>query len=380
MTKSLMLLLTLVALCAPATAEDTKVCGAPAALADGWTIAPQADLGLDPAKLCELDSFIAQWPAANNHAVVVVRKGKLAMERYFSGADERWGSPLGTVQYAADVKHDLRSISKSVTSLLVGIARGEGKFPALDSSAIDFFPQYASLKTTDNARITFADFITMSSGLAWDESLPYSNPANSERRLIDAADPIKYVFEQRLVARPGEVYNYNGGGTTVLAAAVAKATGQRLDDYARDRLFSPLDITDYEWVKLPFAEGSPPAAASGLRLRARDSAKLGQILLSDGAWREKQVLPKGWAADSIKPRINGEGLYFYGYQWWLGRSFRNGAELTWAAGVGYGGQRLYVVPALDLVVMVNAGHYSSPLQGVIPLGIFTRVVLPALKD
>jgi CubicO group peptidase (beta-lactamase class C family) len=380
MTRFLMLALALIALCAPAAAEETKVCGAPAALADGWTITVQADLGLDPAKLCELDSFIAQWPQANIHAVVVVRKGKLAMERYFSGADERWGSSLGTVQYAADVKHDLRSISKSVTSLLVGIARGEGKFPALESSAIDFFPRYASLKTADNGRITFADFLTMSSGLAWDESLPYSNPANSERRLIDAADPLKYVFEQRLVARPGETYNYNGGGTTVLAAAVAKATGQRLDDYARDKLFSPLDITDFEWVKLPFAADAPPAAASGLRLRARDTAKLGQILLSDGVWKEKQVLPKGWAADSIKPRINGDGLYFYGYQWWLGRSFRNGAEVTWAAGVGYGGQRLYVVPALDLVVMVNAGHYGGPLQGVIPLGIFTRVVLPAVKD
>ena len=375
-----MLALALVALCAPAAADDTKICGAPVALSDGWTIAAQADLGLDPAKLCELDPFIAQWTEANIHAVVVVRKGKLAMERYFRGADERWGSPLGTVQYAADVKHDLRSISKSVTSLLVGIARGEGKFPALDSSAIDFFPQYAGLKTAGNARITFTDFLTMSSGLAWDESLPYSNPANSERRLIDAPDPLKYVFEQRLVARPGEIYNYNGGGTTVLGAAVAKATGQRLDDYARDKLFSPLDITDYDWVKLPFAADSPPAAASGLRLRARDAAKLGQLLLSDGAWQDKQVLPKGWAAASIKPRLNGDGLFFYGYQWWLGRSFHNGAELTWAAGVGYGGQRLYVVPALDLVVMVNAGHYGGPLQGVIPIGIFTRVVLPAVKD
>ncbi len=380
MTKSLMLLFALVAFSVPAAADDAKVCGAPAALADGWTTAAQADLGLDPARLCALDSFIAQWPQANIHAVVVVHKGKLAMERYFSGADERWGNPLGTVQYAADVKHDLRSISKSVTSLLVGIARGEGKFPALDSSTIDFFPQYAGLKTVDNARITFADFLTMSSGLAWDESLPYSNPANSERRLIDAADPIKFVFKQRLVARPGETYNYNGGGTTVLGAAIAKATGQRLDDYARDKLFAPLDITDVEWVKLPLAAGSPPAAASGLRLRARDTAKLGQLLLGDGAWNGKQVLPKGWAAESIKPRINGEGLYFYGYQWWLGRSFRNGAELTWAAGVGYGGQRLYVVPALDLVVTVNAGLYSSPLQGAIPLGIFTRVVLPAVND
>jgi CubicO group peptidase (beta-lactamase class C family) len=375
-----MLALALVALGAPAAAEETKVCGAPAALADGWTITAQADLGLDPAKLCELDSFIAQWPQANIHAVVVVRKGKLAMERYFSGVDERWGSPLGTVQYAADVKHDLRSISKSVTSLLVGIARGEGKFPALESSAIDFFPRYASLKTADNARITFADFLTMSSGLAWDESLPYSNPANSERRLIDAADPLKYVFEQRLVARPGETYNYNGGGTTVLAAAVAKATGQRLDDYARDKLFSPLDIADFEWVKLPLAADSPPAAASGLRLRARDTAKLGQILLSDGVWKEKQVLPKGWAAESTRLHINGEGIYYYGYQWWLGRTLLHGRDRPWIAGFGWGGQRLYIQPDLDLVVTVNAGYYGPPLQGVIPHQLFTRFVLQAVKD
>jgi CubicO group peptidase (beta-lactamase class C family) len=375
-----MLLLALLALSIPASAQEPKTCGAPVALNDGWSLATQADVGLDAAKLCALDAFLAQWPQVNIHAVVVVRKGKLAMERYFSGADERWGNPIGTVQYGPEVKHDLRSISKSVTSLLVGIARGEGKFPAFDSSAIDFFPQYASLKTADNARITFADFLTMSSGLAWDESLPYSNPANSERRLIDAADPIRYVFEQKIVAPPGTAYNYNGGGTTVLGAAVAKATGQRLDDYARDRLFAPLDITDYEWVSLPVAADHPPAAASGLRLRARDTAKLGQIMLSDGIWRDKQVLPKGWAADSIKPRLNGESLYFYGYQWWLGRSFRHGTQLNWAAGVGYGGQRLFVVPALDLVVMVNAGHYASPLQGVIPLGIFNRIVLPAVKD
>src|SRR5882757_4399048 len=127
MTRFLMLALALVALCAPAAAEETKVCGAPAALADGWTITAQADLGLDPAKLCELDSFIAQWPQANIHAVVVVRNGKLVMERYFAGEDERWGDKLGRVTYGPEVKHDLRSISKSVTSLLVGIARSEGK-------------------------------------------------------------------------------------------------------------------------------------------------------------------------------------------------------------------------------------------------------------
>ena len=124
MTKSLMLLLALMALSVPASAEETKVCGAPVALNDGWTLAAQAEVGLDAAKLCELDSFIAQWPEANIHAVVVVRNGKLVMERYFAGEDERWGDKLGRVTYGPEVKHDLRSISKSATSLLVGIALG----------------------------------------------------------------------------------------------------------------------------------------------------------------------------------------------------------------------------------------------------------------
>jgi CubicO group peptidase (beta-lactamase class C family) len=375
-----MLLLVLITLCLPASAQDGKACGTPVSLNDGWSIATQPESGLDPARLCELDAFISQWPAANIHAVVVVRNGKLAMERYFSGEDQLWGRPTGRLEFSPTVKHDLRSISKSVTSLLVGIARGEGKFPALDSPAIDFFPEFASLKTPDNAHITFADMLTMTSGLKWDESIPYTDPSNSERRLIDSKAPVRYVFEQPVVTRPGTAYNYNGGNTTVLGAAVGKATGRLLDDYARDKLFTPLDITDHEWVRLPFFEPPMPAAASGLRLRPRDTAKLGHLLLTDGQWNGRQVLPAGWAAQSIEPRINGDGIFFYGYQWWLGRSFLKGREIKWTAGFGLGGQRLYVVPALDLVVMINAGHYVGPLQSIIPAGIFTKVVLPAIKD
>jgi CubicO group peptidase (beta-lactamase class C family) len=370
-----MSVLALFALCSAAAAQDR--CGA-ASLADGWPIATPAEAGFDPERLCGLDKFIAQWKEANIHAVVVARSGKLVMERYYTGADERWGTPLGTVAYAPDVKHDLRSISKSATSLLVGIAVAEGKFPDLDSPVIDQFPQYASLRNADNARITFRHLLTMTSGLAWDESIPYSNPANSERRMISATDPVRYVFEQPVIAPPGSIYNYNGGNTTLLGAVLAKVTGKRLDDYAKDKLFGPLGITDFEWVNMP-ASGQP-AAASGLRLRPRDAAKLGQLMVADGVWNDTQVLPVGWTGRSMKPRINGDGLYYYGYQWWLGRTMRNDKSLHWAAGVGYGGQRLYVVPDLDLVVVINAGHYGGPLQGIIPFGIFTRVVLPALKD
>ena len=118
--------------------------------------------------------------------------------------------------------------------------------------------------------------------------------------------------------------------------------------------------------------GRPAAGPGHARRRLGAAAacarhrKLGRLLLTDGQWNGRQVLPAGWAAQSIRPRVNGEGIYFYGYQWWLGRSFRNGGEITWAAGFGYGGQRLYIVPALDLVVMINAGHYGGPLQSTIP--------------
>jgi CubicO group peptidase (beta-lactamase class C family) len=378
MAKSLMLLLALLALCLPASAQDTKVCGAPVASNDGWSIAGQAEVGLDPAQLCQLDAFIAQWPKANIHAVVVVRNGKLAMERYFAGEDERWGDTLGRVTYGPEVKHDLRSISKSVTSLLVGIALSEGKFPALDSPVFDAFPDYADLKTPDKARITFRDLLTMSSGLAWDENLPWNDPRNNERALIMAADPFRYTLSQPVAFPPGAIYAYSGGGTSLIGETLIRSTGRPLRDYARDKLFQPIDAPDFEW--LDAGVSGKLGAFGSLRMRPRDAAKLGRLLLTDGQWNGKQVVPAGWAAESTKPRINGEGLFFYGYQWWLGRSFRNGSELHWIAGVGLGGQRLYVVPSLDLVVMITAGHYRDGLQGTVPFGIFNRVVLPAVKD
>jgi len=378
MIRLFMALLALVASPASVLAGEPKVCGAPIALNDGWTLAAQAEVGLDAARLCELDSFVAQWPDANIHAVVVVRNGKLAMERYFSGEDERWGDKLGRVTYGPEGKHDLRSISKSVTSLLVGIALSEGKFPALDSPVFDAFPDYADLRTPEKARITFRHLLTMSAGLAWDENRPWSDPRNNEAGMILAADPFRYILSQPVAHPAGTVYAYSGGGTSLLGETLVRSTGRSLPDYARETLFVPIDAPDFEWLDAGVSRKL--GAFGSLRLRPRDAAKLGRLLLTDGQWNGRQVVPAGWAAESIKPRINGEGLFFYGYQWWLGRSFRNGGELVWAAGVGLGGQRLYVVPALDLVVMINAGHYSGPLQGVIPAGIFNRVVLPAVKD
>ncbi|WP_230548735.1 serine hydrolase domain-containing protein [Reyranella aquatilis] len=371
----------LAAMAAPASAQEPRECGTPASLADGWAVAAPADVAMDAKALCGLDAFISQWPGRNVHAVLIARHGKLVMERYYAGVDERMARPLGIVRFAADVKHDMRSVSKSVTSLLIGIALAEGRFPTLDSSVFDTFPQYGDLATPEKRRITFRDLLTMSAGLKWDESRGYADPLSNEYGLVEATDPFRYLLSQPMAAAPGTVYAYNGGATALLAAALAKGTGRSLNDYAREKLFVPLQVLDFDWDEMGVSHQL--GAAGGLRLRPRDMLKLGQIMLTDGQWNGRRVLPPGWAAESATPRINGEGLYFYGYQWWLGRSFSRGHELTWTAAFGLGGQRLYIVPALDLVLAITAGHYGSgqggsPLQAVIPSAILNGFVLPAV--
>jgi CubicO group peptidase (beta-lactamase class C family) len=280
------------------------------------------------------------------------------------------------VEFSPETKHDIRSISKSVTSLLIGIAVSEDMFPSLGSSVVDYFPEYADLRTNKNARITFQHLLTMSHGLRWDENRSWKSQANNERQLLEAKNPYRYVLEQRMALPPGVLFNYSGGATSLLGAALKKAVSRRIDVYAREKLFEPLGITDVEW--LSFTGSAEPAAFAGLRLRPRDLAKLGQLMADDGRWNGRQVLPAWWIAESTKPRVNAEGhvALYYGYQWWLGRSLLNGHDQTWTAGFGSGGQRLFIVPSLDLVVVVNAFDYRHS----IPTAILNRFVLPAVKD
>jgi CubicO group peptidase (beta-lactamase class C family) len=302
MTRLLAFLLAVVFLGGPAGAQDAKNFGEPVDVGDGWILGRPATVGLDGAALCDLDKFISQWPGANIHGVVVVRREQLVLERYWSGTDERVDvGPVGVVQFGPEVKHDLRSITKSVTSLLVGIASGEDKFPDLDSPVFDSFPEHADLATPEKRQITFRHLLTMSSGLSWNEGfVPYSDPSNSWRQMRDAVDPLRYVLEQPMAAEPGKIYAYNGGGTMLLGAALAKSTGKRIDDYAREKLFGPLGITDVDWMA-PYLGGRLSADA-GLRMRPRDLAKLGQLMLNDGAWNGRQVLPEGWAGEVTEAR------------------------------------------------------------------------------
>jgi CubicO group peptidase (beta-lactamase class C family) len=358
----------------PVTGPDH---GTPPVLADGWEVAAPETVGLDPTPLAGIGPRFQAWTEANVHAVLVIRHGKLVYERYFTGADERLGHSVGTVTFNATTRHDLRSISKSVTALLLGIAIGKGQIAGVDQPVLALLPEYADLRTPEKDRITLRDLLTMSQGLAWDEDIPYANPLNSEIQMDTAPDPVRYTLSRPVETPAGRVFNYSGGSAMITARLIRKATGQQLDAFARTTLFEPLGITDFDWDVVASGE---PAAASGLRLRPRDTAKLGQLVLDHGAWHGNQVVPADWVAAAIAPRINARDLWFYGYQFWLGRSLVHGKEVDWAAGVGLGGQRLFIVSALDLVVLVHAGLYRSAIQGQVPLMVLNRYVLPAIKD
>jgi CubicO group peptidase (beta-lactamase class C family) len=353
-------------------------CDAPTKLDDGWSLSRPEEQGLDPALICSIGSRIEAWKEANVHAVVVARHGALVYERYFAGDDQLWGKPLGRVSYDASKLHDVRSVTKSITSLVVGIAVGNGWIKDLDAPVFSFFPEYADLRTPEKDRITLRHLLTMSAGLAWDESLPYSNPANSESRMYEARDPYRYVLERPVADPPGEVYNYCTGAPSLLGAVLRKVTGKEIDQLEKEVLLGPLGITDAEWIKF---ENGDVMSGGGLRLRPRDLVKIGQLVLARGTWQGRQVVPASWIDESTAPQINGFGTMFYGYQWWLGRSLVKRREIDWVAGVGYGGQRLFIVPSEDIVAVVLAGHYdSSPLQDTVTRMVLNRAVLPAIAS
>ena len=359
---------------APAFAAD---CPVPVARDDGWTIAAPAAAGMDGALLCGLLDRLAADKDVNVHGIVVARRGKLVFERYFGGEDERWGRRVGRVEHGVDTLHDMRSISKSATSLLTGIALARGALKSLDAPVVGFFPEYADLDTPERRAITIRHLLTMSVGMAWDEDRPYSDPANSESAMYASADPWRYALERPLVEKPGAVHVYNGGATTLLGRVLARATGKPLDVFAREALFAPLGITAVDWGRFPDGE---PMPASGLRLRTRDLARIGQMVLDGGKAGDRPVVPADWIAESTTPRVGTRGTYFYGYQWWLGRSLVRGRETAWVAGVGYGGQRLFVVPRAGVVVAMTAGMYRSALQRTVPFDLLNLHVLPAAAD
>lgn len=366
---------------------DASCASAPQQL-DDWETASPEDVGIDATVLCKITQELAaqgNHAAAlpdrrNVHAVLVVRHGKLVFETYAAGKDENWGEPLGVVPHDAGTKHDVRSISKSVVSLLFGIALERKLIAGTDVPVMSFFPEYAELKTPKWDKILLRHLLSMTPGYDWNEDTDWMDPSNTARAMYEAADPYRYILGREVVHKPNARWQYNSGATTLLGRVLKKSTGKPLDQFAKEALFDPLHIEDFEWGRMINGE---PDAGGGLRLRPRDTAKIGQLVLNGGTWQGQRVVPEDWVKQSTKPRFVtswGGGMH-YGYQWWLGTSpFGAGRTVDWIAAFGFGGQRIFIVPTLDLVVVTNAGLYADGGQSAIVRTIFEYRVLPAIRD
>ena len=322
-----------------------------------WKHEDPEQLGIASDLGARLDEGVKKGELPNLHAVVVVRRGKLAVERYYEGPDERWGTPIGKVSFNATTLHDLRSASKSVVGLLYGIALAEGKVPALDAPVLDSFPALTDLAKDERRRnIRIAHVLSMTMGLDWNEDLPYTDPRNSEIAMERSADRYRYVLEQPIVLPPGQKWRYSGGATALLGHLITKGTGMPLADYARAKLFAPMGIDTIEWT--PGSNGEA-AAASGLRMRAGDLARVGQLMLQRGEWGGRSLVPSDWIAACVTPRTAAfEGVQ-YGYHWYV-TARRDGSPVYMAMGLG--GQRLVVAPTIDLAYVIYMGNYRRADQ------------------
>jgi CubicO group peptidase (beta-lactamase class C family) len=362
------------------TGQRNLACGSPASIGDGWPTATPESVGLDGARLCGIAARLKETEA-NVHAVVIVRHGKLVFEQYFAGYDEPWGQSGGQHDFDATAKHDMRSASKSVISLLVGIAIDRKLIASADEPIVKFLPEYAAVKSPGWDQVTLRHLLTMSSGMQWDENRGWKDPKNDEPHLGNEADPIRYILSKPIAKPPDTVWTYNGGGTDLLGNIIERVSGKPLEAFARETLFEPLGISDWEWMK--YGNGKV-ASAVGLRVRPRDAAKIGQLVLNRGAWGGRQIVSPEWIAQSVQPRFQAigyfSGLFFYGQQWWMGRSIAQEKEVKWIAAMGSGGQRIFIVPDRDLVVMTTSGLYFQPYQGDGALDMMANFILPSVRD
>ncbi len=341
----------------------------------GWASSTPDAEGMDSGVLGALDAEFAAGSRGQVTGMLVIRHGKLVFEKQythdfnalFSGRDPVRGpynyyDPEWHPYYRHGSLHTMQSVSKSVTSALVGIAIGRGELPAVSTKVTPLFEGFR-LPDTDARRgeMTLEHVLTMTTGIQWDEStVTYTDPANSCANMEKSQDWIRFVLDQPIADAPGSRFVYNSGATELLSYLIWKGTGRHAHEYAAEHLFRPLGITETYWKTTPTGLAD---TEGGLYLTARDLAKIGYLYLHDGVWEGRRLLPEGWVAASTSPRVDTrpgvERSRKYGYQWWVLPYGTNGRHAY--AALGYGGQRLIVVPEHDLIAVFTGWNiYESP--------------------
>lgn len=322
-------------------------------------------LSIDSLLVNNMTSKLENQEYPNIHSVLIAKNGKVFYEKYFKGQDYLFGKDIGIVQFSDSTLHDIRSLTKSIVSACVGIAIHKGYLKNVDQKIASFFPELDTLFVEEKSNWTIQHFLTMTTGLDWNENVPYDNPENDEIQMTSSQDPIKYVLSQPMINEPDEKFNYSGGATQVLAEIIIRTSKIPLDQFVKEHLFDPLEIENFEWTKYSMWEGADKfAAPSGLRLTSRDLMKIGLLYRDKGNWKGSQIIPATWIQESFVSRVEfpstvGDGNDAYGYQFWMWPDLILNKEFKMVAAIGNGGQNIFWDLKNDIIVVTTAGNYNK---------------------
>jgi CubicO group peptidase (beta-lactamase class C family) len=311
-----------------------------------WRTAAPAAVGFDAARIATLEQNVTSGRYGTMHGVLIVRFGYLVVEHYTGWTKAQ--------------PHTMQSVTKSVTSLLLGIARQTAPPGSLELTrpVLDVFQRYPSIENTDARKraLTLGHLLTMRTNMDFWEQPYAGSPLDVMNR--SSGDWVKYVLDRPMTGTPGTSWAYNSGAAIVMGGVVREVSGLNTDEFARRQLFEPIGVTGETWVKSPF--DGLPHCGGGLYLKPGDLARIGYLVLRHGKWGDRQLVSRGWLDSSTTPISRGSELIFssfgssYGYFWWLFPSTRGGSDASIIAASGSGGQWLFVIPSLDIVVAVVA--------------------------
>jgi CubicO group peptidase (beta-lactamase class C family) len=323
----------------PPTSAPALPSSAPASPATGssywptgdWRTSSPAEQGMDPDKLALMLQAVEQ-EQLKLHSLLIIRNGSIVSETYFP-------------PYTAQTPHEQFSVTKSVIATLVGIAIDKGSIDGVDQRVVDFFPSHTFEHPDERkAAMTLEDVLTMRTGLDWQEA------DSTFRAMYQSPDWVQFMLDIPMHEQPGRQFRYCSGCSHLLSAIVQQRSGMNTRDFAQQALFDPLGISSVHWED---DRQGIPIGGWGLWLTPRDMAKFGYLYLHDGVWDGRQIVPAAWVKAAVQGHTEtGSGLG-YGYQWWT-----DPAGDAYVA-LGRDGQMIYVVPALQLIVVTTAatdGH------------------------
>ena len=354
-----------------------------------WTTTTPAAVGLNAAVLDSIDAEVKAGRHGYVDRILVIRRGRIAYDRRYRHDYARIHADSARVNTALTTHdltgpynyfnawwhpyyrrgdlHTLQSVTKTVTSIVIGTAVTRGDFPSIDTPVLSFFDTgtVANLDARKR-RMTVRHLLTMTAGIDWDEAKPYGDTTNTAIALEGSYDWVRFTIDRPMSEEPGTRFNYNSGASELLAHVFRRATGIDIEEYAARHLFAPLGIADWHWKRTP---AGLVDTEGGLYLTSEDQAKLGYLFLHGGTWDGKAVVSPEWVRASVTPAVAtgpSPAAPRYGLKWWLYRNPRDSTRFVWG-GSGFGGQFPLVIPEDDMVVVVNqwnilGGGRSLPLR------------------